>query len=675
MCLADTNNIFFFDFTDRDSKSRSPALEERTITIFHRCGSVYPITTISRPWGEDDYHIPPMWFCLHYHHDLPPLWRGRLPLHHRCGSVYTITTISRPCGEDDYHYTTDVVLFTLSPRSPALVERTITITPQMWFCLYYHHDLPPLWRGRLSLHHRCGSVYIITTISRPCGEDDYHYTTDVVLFTLSPRSPALEERTLIITPQMWFCLHYHHDLPPLWRGRLPLHHRCGSVDIITTISRPWGEDDYHYTTDVVLFTLSPRSPDLVERKIIITPQMWFCLHYHHDLPPLWRGRLPLHHRCGSVYIITTISRPWGEDDYHYTTDVVLFTLSPRSPALEERTITITPQMWFCLHYHHDLPPLRRGRLPLHHGCGSVYNITTISRPCGEDDYHYTTDVVLFTLSPRSPALVERTITITPQMWFCLHYHHDLPPLRRRRLPLHHRCGSVYIITTISRPWGEDDYHYTTDVVLFTLSPRSPALVERTITITPQMWFCLHYHHNLPPLWGRRLPLHHRCGSVYTITTISRPWGEDDYHYTTDVVLFTLSPRSPALVERTITITPQMWFCLHYHHDLPPLRRGRLPLHHRCGSVYTITTISRPWGEDDYHYTTDVVLFTLSPRSPALVERTITITPQMWFCLHYHHDLPPLRRGRLPLHHRCGSVYTICRLIADWYSIIFNFYIC
>ena len=114
MCLADTNNIFFFDFTDRDSKSRSPALEERTITIFLRCGSVYPITTISRPWGEDDYHIPPMWFCLHYHHDLPPLWRGRLPLHHRCGSVYTITTISRPCGEDDYHYTTDVVLFTLS---------------------------------------------------------------------------------------------------------------------------------------------------------------------------------------------------------------------------------------------------------------------------------------------------------------------------------------------------------------------------------------------------------------------------------------------------------------------------------------------------------------------------------------------------------------------------------
>ena len=161
MCLADTNNIFFFDFTDRDSKSRSPALEERTITIFHRCGSVYPITTISRPWGEDDYHIPPMWFCLHYHHDLPPLWRGRLPLHHRCGSVYTITTISRPCGEDDYHYTTDVVLFTLSPRSPALVERTITITPQMWFCLHYHHDLPPLRRGRLPLHHRCGSVYTI----------------------------------------------------------------------------------------------------------------------------------------------------------------------------------------------------------------------------------------------------------------------------------------------------------------------------------------------------------------------------------------------------------------------------------------------------------------------------------------------------------------------------------
>jgi hypothetical protein len=144
MCLADTNNIFFFDFTDRDSKSRSPALEERTITIFHRCGSAYPITTISRP-----------------------------------------------CGEDDYHYTTDVVLFTLSPRSPALVERTITTTPQTWFCLHYHHDLPPLRRGRLPLHHRCDSVYTITTISRPCGEDDYHYITDVVLLALSPRSPVL----------------------------------------------------------------------------------------------------------------------------------------------------------------------------------------------------------------------------------------------------------------------------------------------------------------------------------------------------------------------------------------------------------------------------------------------------------------------------------------------------
>jgi hypothetical protein len=34
--------------------------------------------------------------------------------------------------------------------------------------------------------------------------------------------------------------------------------------------------------------------------------------------------------------------------------VVLFTLSPRSPTLEERTITITPQMWFCLHYQQML---------------------------------------------------------------------------------------------------------------------------------------------------------------------------------------------------------------------------------------------------------------------------------------------------------------------------------
>ena len=151
----------------------------------------------------------------------------------------------------------------------------------------------------------------------------------------------------------------------------------------------------------MILTIGTRNHDLPpfeERTITITPQMWFCLHYHHDLPPF-----------------------------------------------EERTITITPQMWFCLLYHHDLRPLRRGRLPLHHRCGSVYTITTISRP-----------------------------------------------LRRGRLPLHHRCGSVYTITTISRPWGEDDYHYTTDVVLFTLSPRSPALVERTITITPPMWFCLHY---------------------------------------------------------------------------------------------------------------------------------------------------------------------------------------
>jgi hypothetical protein len=130
---------------------------------------------------------------------------------------------------------------------------------------------------------------------------------------------------------------------------------------------------------------------------------------------------------------------------------MVIVLSTRAGDRGDNVNRTTSVVLFCLHYHHDLPPLRRGRLPLHHRCGSVYIITTISRPCGVDDYHYTTDVVLFILSPPSPALVERTITITPQMWFCLHYHHDLPPLRRRRLPLHHRCGSVYTITTISRP--------------------------------------------------------------------------------------------------------------------------------------------------------------------------------------------------------------------------------
>ncbi|KAG8241653.1 hypothetical protein J6590_082340 [Homalodisca vitripennis] len=290
-----------------------------------------------------------MWLCVYNFIESQELLIFKYYFLSRCGFAYTTSSRLRSYSYININFCPDVALRIQLLRVSGATHISILLSVQMWLCVYNFITSQELLIYQYYFLSRCGFAYTTSTCLRSYSYININFYPIVALRIQLLRVSGATHISILLSVQMWLCVHNSIVSQELLIYQYYFLSRCGFAYTTSTCLWSYSYINITFCPDVALRIQLHRVSGATHISILLSVQMWLCVHNFITSQELLIYQYYFLSRCGFAYTTSSSLRSCSYLNITFCPDVALRTQLHHVSGATHISILTSIQMWLFIY--------------------------------------------------------------------------------------------------------------------------------------------------------------------------------------------------------------------------------------------------------------------------------------------------------------------------------------